>query len=88
MIRFREQEEKRRALTVEDVCPWACNRCLYDPENDQADPKQGVDALRHVAGVDISFIKDDNVNACAAVAVISLPDMKVLTLKIFVKSIQ
>ena len=31
----------------------------------------------YVAGVDISFIKGNNVDACAALMVISLPDLQV-----------
>eukprot|EP00730_Choanoeca_flexa_P019020 TRINITY_DN9278_c0_g1_i1.p3 TRINITY_DN9278_c0_g1~~TRINITY_DN9278_c0_g1_i1.p3 ORF type:complete len:252 (+),score=46.54 TRINITY_DN9278_c0_g1_i1:4753-5508(+) len=37
-----------------------------------------IDELQYVGGVDISFIKDDNVNACAALVVLQLPDLKVV----------
>jgi hypothetical protein len=33
--------------------------------------------MYYVAGVDISFVKGDDVNACAAVVVLSFPDLKV-----------
>lgn len=33
--------------------------------------------LERVGGVDLSFIKGDNVNACAQLVVLSYPDMKV-----------
>ena len=61
-------------MRLEDTAPWAYTRCVFDNDN------PGVvkeDTLRYVAGVDISFIKGDDVNACAAVVVISLPDLEV-----------
>ena len=36
-----------------------------------------VESLQLVAGVDISFAKDDYVHACAAFIVVSFPDLKV-----------
>jgi len=33
--------------------------------------------LTYVAGVDISFVKNDTVNACAACVVVKLPDFSV-----------
>ena len=33
--------------------------------------------LRYVGGVDISFIKGDDVNACAAFVVLEFPELKV-----------
>jgi len=33
--------------------------------------------LTYIAGVDISFVKDDDVNACAACVVVKLPDFDV-----------
>jgi deoxyinosine 3'endonuclease (endonuclease V) len=36
-----------------------------------------VDDIRLVGGVDISFIKGDNVNACASLVVVELPSLKV-----------
>lgn len=45
----------------------------------------GRNGLQRVAGVDISFINGDDVNACACVVVLSLPDLKVRNLTTTVK---
>lgn len=52
-------------LSEEDTYEWQ-QRKLVD--------KNG---LKRVAGVDISFVKNDSVNACACVAVLTLPDLEV-----------
>jgi len=74
----REQEEKRKKLIIEDVFPWTKNCQIYEPDTSDAAENRRTHVLRYIAGVDISFVKDDNVNACAAVVVISLPDMKLV----------
>ena len=33
--------------------------------------------LQYVGGVDLSFVKGDDVNACAALVVVKLPDLEV-----------
>lgn len=35
-------------------------------------------SLRFVAGADISFVKDDGVNACAALVILNFPELEVL----------
>ncbi|EDQ90068.1 uncharacterized protein MONBRDRAFT_16520 [Monosiga brevicollis MX1] len=37
-----------------------------------------LESLKRVGGVDISFIKGDNINACATLVVLSYPDLQVL----------
>jgi len=47
--------------------------------NDNSRPQTAADCrpLTYIAGVDISFVKDDDVNACAACVVVKLPDFAV-----------
>ena len=45
--------------------------------HDDGDQPQTHKPLTYIAGVDISFIKNDKVNACAACIVVRLPDFDV-----------
>ena len=47
----------------------------YYSENAKDHP--GRRALEYVGGVDISFVKGDNVNACAALVILKLPSLEV-----------
>ncbi|XP_031419733.1 endonuclease V [Clupea harengus] len=60
----REQAELKEMLQVGDTEDW------------QRSP--GFAGLERVGGVDLSFIKGDDVNACAQLVVLSYPDMKLL----------
>ena len=43
----------------------------------------GSRPLTYIAGVDISFVKNDNINACAACVVVKLPDFDVSICTLF-----
>ena len=64
----REQAELKEMLQVGDTEDW------------QRSP--GFAGLERVGGVDLSFIKGDDVNACAQLVVLSYPDMKVPNMKL------
>ncbi|XP_029949730.1 endonuclease V isoform X1 [Salarias fasciatus] len=59
-----EQARLRRLLVLEDTEAW------------QSGP--GFSGLQRVGGVDLSFIKGDEQNACAALVVLSYPHMELL----------
>ncbi|XP_037116861.1 endonuclease V-like isoform X4 [Syngnathus acus] len=59
-----EQERLREQVVEEDTEDW------------QKSPN--FSGLQRVAGLDLSFIKGDNVNACSQLVVLSYPDLKVL----------
>lgn len=59
----REQAELKERLQIGDSEDW------------QRSPS--FTGLERVGGVDLSFIKGDDVNACAQLVVLSYPDMKV-----------
>ncbi|XP_072098187.1 endonuclease V-like isoform X2 [Mobula birostris] len=48
----------------------------YNTEDWQSN--DGFEGLERVGGVDLSFIKEDEVNACASLVVLSYPDLKVV----------
>ncbi len=61
----------KKQVLLEDTDDWARHRVTPDSV------QQFVEPLRHIGGVDISFVKGDSVNACAAFVVLSLPDLEV-----------
>lgn len=62
---FRLEETIKANVKEEDSEAWQIQRLL------------GKGGLERIAGVDISFIKNDAVNACACVVVLSLPELHV-----------
>jgi len=63
-----------------------CEVCSQQPDSASGDTVQSrlsVDSddhrqpLTHIAGIDISFVKNDHVNACAACVVMRLPEFDV-----------
>ena len=58
---------------MDDEDNWAKLRVAADVEA----PMPDVRPLEYVGGVDISFVKGDDVNACAALVVVQLPELKV-----------
>ncbi|XP_076131560.1 endonuclease V-like [Alosa pseudoharengus] len=60
----REQAELKQRLQVGDTEDWQTSPCFT--------------GLERVGGVDLSFIKGDDINACAQLVVLSYPDMKLL----------
>lgn len=75
----REQEKLKEKLILEDQDEWAKHRVVASGE---CQSSQG-DVLEYVAGVDLSFVKGDEVNACAALVVIRLPHLEVVRLILF-----
>ena len=70
MSKFREQEILKSQLVQEDddvVLSWRKGDDLFD-------------GLHHIAGVDISFSKDNLDCACAMLTVLTFPDLKVCKL--------
>lgn len=70
-------------LTEELVQEWeseqACLRALVvDQDTEQWQKSPDFAGLERVAGVDLSFIKGDAVNACAQLVVLSYPQLEVL----------
>ena len=61
---FREQQKLREKLLTTDVESWQeCNAEQFQ--------------LDYIGGVDISFVKDDSVHACAALVILSYPELQV-----------
>ena len=75
---YREQKSLKRQMMLDDVEDWA--KFHITPENAKDHP--GRRALEYVGGVDISFVKGDNVNACAALVILKLPSLEVRKLKL------
>ena len=69
----REQLELVQQVRIEDVEDWA----KYRVTSENSDKHPDVKPLRYIGGVDISFIKGDNVNACAAFVVLNYPELEV-----------
>jgi deoxyinosine 3'endonuclease (endonuclease V) len=70
---LREQDHLKKKMLIEDVDDWSRHRITPD----MADQFQCMTPLKYVGGVDISFVKGDNVNACAALVVLSYPELEV-----------
>ena len=88
-----EQTEMKKLVRLLDIFHWQIKRCVsgnlcaacrdvialssttrtesLSQCNDDSRP------LTYVAGVDISYVKNDTVNACAACVVVKLPDLNV-----------
>ena len=70
---YREQKNLKRQMMLDDVEDWA--KFHITPGNAKDHP--GRRTLEYVGGVDISFVKGDNVNACAALVILKLPSLEV-----------
>ena len=64
---IREQCELKKKLIQEDSVEWFSK----DSNNEE------TILLNHVGGVDISFVKGDEKHACAALVILSYPDLEV-----------
>ncbi len=65
-----------------------CEECSdSESDGDEAggdrEPHSCAQVLKYLGGVDISFVKDDIENACAAFVVVRLPDLEVCGLTQF-----
>ncbi|XP_078510206.1 endonuclease V isoform X2 [Lissotriton helveticus] len=74
-----EEEELRRetqALWEREQSQLKAHVITGDTEEWQRNP--GFSGLQRVGGVDLSFIKGDDVNACASLVVLSYPELEVI----------
>ncbi|KAL3878605.1 hypothetical protein ACJMK2_030939 [Sinanodonta woodiana] len=69
----KEQEELRQKLSLEDAD--VIKKLLAVSDTDQSASNE---EKFYIAGVDISFVKDDNVNACAAIVIVRFPDLQLM----------
>ena len=60
-------------MILDNIDDWA--KFHISPKNSKDHP--GRRACEYIGGVDISFVKGDNVNACAALVVLKLPKLEV-----------
>ncbi|XP_067914483.1 endonuclease V-like isoform X3 [Heterodontus francisci] len=51
---------------------------MIDHNTEDWQSNEGFEGLERVGGVDLSYIKGDEVNACASLVVLSYPDLKVV----------
>lgn len=70
-------------LTEELVQPWESEQArlrqlVAEEDTEQWQRSPHFSGLERVGGVDLSFIKGDEVNACAQLVVLSFPDFQVL----------
>ncbi|KAL8584887.1 hypothetical protein ACOMHN_037590 [Nucella lapillus] len=87
--RFRQRAPRENLVKAELRNEWKSEQ-LSLKENleteDSGDVRRMLEAISskdcrekfYIGGVDISFIKDNNVDACAALVIISIPDLKVV----------
>ncbi|CAH1790133.1 unnamed protein product [Owenia fusiformis] len=86
-----EQDELKQNLSTKDTFAWqmTSNFCNEEKEREPPstpNPCQTCDpsshaqktVLQYIGGVDISFVKGDDVNACSALVVIALPSLEVV----------
>jgi endonuclease V len=79
----REQLELRKNLKLYDTEPWQINRDIFTTNKDTNDEKPLAYSnthLRYVAGMDISFVKNDTL-ACSGLFVFDLSDEMKLVYK-------
>ncbi|KAK2141608.1 hypothetical protein LSH36_1069g00052 [Paralvinella palmiformis] len=70
----REQKDLKEKMLLMDVDDWSKLKITTDVVNKFPQKL----CLRYVGGVDISFIKGDDVNACAAFVVLEFPELKII----------
>ena len=69
-----EQIEFRKRLQLVDTEPWQINKQIYSTHvEDSTEPAYSNTNLRYVAGMDISFVKNDT-HACSGLFVFDLSD--------------
>jgi len=68
----------------EDTEAWQLNRVGHDPVRTCVDAgctmseDRRTECVRYIGGTDISFIKGDDVRACASLVIVELPDCRVI----------
>lgn len=70
-----EQIRLKSLCVLEDVEPWEIHRFV---DSQSTLGLKDVRPLKYIAGTDISFVKGDATNACAAVVVVELPNLEVI----------
>ena len=70
----KEQLKLKQKHSDQDQHDWSMLRITEDNMNDFPGKKE----LRYLGGLDISFVKDDNVTACAALVVIEYPSLEIV----------
>ena len=70
----REQTEMKKQLQLRDKFTWT----IKDDEDTSIGSGSEVEELKYVGGIDISFIKDNEKDACACFVVLSIPELKVV----------
>jgi deoxyribonuclease V len=69
-----EQLDLRKKLQLHDTEPWQLSKLIYSDTTDQQEYSSNPSKfLRYVAGMDISFVKDDKL-ACSGLFVFDLSD--------------
>jgi deoxyinosine 3'endonuclease (endonuclease V) len=68
-----QQKEIQQKAIFRDCDDWALHHITTENHADFP----GKLPLKYIAGVDISFVKGDDVNACAALVVVSYPELEV-----------
>jgi len=63
----KEQLELKKQLIMEDDFPWQWK-----------ESKEGKEELKYIGGVDISFVKENEEDACASLVVLSYPAFEVV----------
>ncbi|XP_069511288.1 endonuclease V [Ambystoma mexicanum] len=71
-----ELQKETRAMWEREQSQLKSHVITFDTEEWQRD--HGFSGLKRVGGVDLSFIKGDDVNACASLVVLSYPELEVL----------
>ncbi|XP_042198246.1 endonuclease V isoform X4 [Callorhinchus milii] len=69
---------KRKAACVLHSRQSKLKEEMIDHDTEDWEKAEGFRGLERVGGVDLSFIKGDEVNACAALVVLSYPDLEVI----------
>lgn len=64
---------------IADVHQWQFNRLVNIEDYDETIAHQSTKdyLLTFIGGLDISFVKGDNENACAAYVIVHVPSLKV-----------
>lgn len=72
----KRQEELKQKLSLEDAD--VIKKLLTIWDTDQSASNERLKEEFYIAGVDISFVKNDNVNACAAIVIVRFPDLQLV----------
>lgn len=78
---YREQTELKKKQVLEDADIIKEIRstvtCYSERDDDDEDDDDADIPEYYIGGVDISFVKGDDINACAALVVVNFPKLEV-----------